>query len=87
MAIGELLSLHPCASFSRVVAPGTKKTIGPHTFINWGAHHDAYPTSYFTAAAAIGMKKEEVDTFAKRLDKAFTKFKRKMAPQPEENGD
>ena len=87
MAASELLSLHPCASSCRVVTPGTRKTIGPHTFINWGAHYDVYPTTYFTAAAAIGMKKEEVDTFAKRLDKVFTKFKRKMVPQQEENGD
>ena len=62
----------------RVVVPGTRKTIGPHTFDNWGSHFDGYPCAYFTAAAAIGMKKEEVDTFVKRLDKVFTKFKRKQ---------
>ena len=63
----------------RVVSPGVEKVIGPHTFANWGAHCDAYPCAYFTAAAAIGMEKEEVDTFAKRLDKVFTNFKRKHA--------
>ena len=56
---------------------GTEKTIGSHNFTSWGAHCDTYPCAYFTAAAAIGMKKEEVDIFAKRLDKVFTKFKRK----------
>ena len=56
---------------------GTEKTIGSHNFTSWGAHCDIYPCAYFTAAAAIGMKKEEVDIFAKRLDKVFTKFKRK----------
>ena len=71
----------------RVVTPGVEKTIGPHTFSSWGTHCDAYPTAYFTAAAAIGMKKEEVDIFAKRLDKTFTKFKRKRVPMQEENGD
>ena len=67
-----------------MVAPGTEKTIGSHTFTNWGAHHDSYPSAYFTAAAAIGMRREEVDIFAKRLDKTFSKFynKRKTgAPQ------
>lgn len=61
----------------RVVSPGAEKVIGPHTFANWGSHCDTYPCAYFTAAAAIGMNKEEVDIFAKRLDKVFTNFKRK----------
>ena len=69
--------------FLRVVVPGTKKTIGPHTFTNWGAHCDGYPCAYFTAAAAIGMRREEVDTFAKRLEKVFTKFKRRHGPKVE----
>ena len=56
---------------------GTQKAIGSHNFTGWGAHCDTYPCAYFTAAAAIGMKKEEVDVFVKRLDKVFTKFKRK----------
>jgi len=60
-----------------VVSPGAEKVIGPHTFANWGSHCDTYPFAYFTAAAAIGMNKEEVDIFAKRLDKVFTNFKRK----------
>jgi len=60
-----------------VVSPGAEKVIGPHTFANWGSHCDTYPCAYFTAAAAIGMNKEEVDIFAKRLDKVFTNFKRK----------
>ena len=59
----------------RVVAMGSEKKIGPHNFINWGSHSDVYPCAYFTAAAAIGMKKEEIDTYLKKLDKVFTKFK------------
>ena len=69
------------------MAPGAEKTIGGHTFTNWGAHCNAYPTAYFTAAAAIGMKREEVDIFAKKLEKTFTKFKgKRTAPIEEENG-
>ena len=54
-----------------------EKTIGQHTFTNWGAHCDGYQCAYLTAAAAIGMKKEEVDLFAKRLDKTLNKFKKR----------
>ena len=72
---------------SRVVAPGAEKSIGSHNFTNWGAHHDSYPTAYFTAAAAIGMKREEVDIFAKRLEKTFSKFhsKRKADGAPQDS--
>ncbi len=66
---------------ARVVVPGTVKGIGPHTFANWGAHYDGYPCAYFTAAAAIGMKQEEVDVFIRRLDQVFTKFKNKHRPK------
>ena len=54
---------------------GSEKKIGPHSFINWGSHSNNYHCAYFTAAAAIGMKKEEIDTYIKKLDKVFTKFK------------
>lgn len=68
----------------RVVAPGSNRTIGPHTFINWGAHSDHYPCAYLTAAAAIGMTRGDVDTFLKRLDKTLLKFKRKHRDRQEE---
>ena len=61
----------------RVVAPGETKAIGPHVFSNWGSHHDNYPTAYFTAAAAIGMSREEIDVFLERLDKVFVKFRKR----------
>ena len=62
----------------RVVAPGESKTIGPHTFTNWGSHHDCYPSAYFTVAAAIGMERGEMDVFLERLEKVFVKFKKKQ---------
>ena len=62
----------------RVVAPGESKTIGPHVFTNWGSHHNSYPTAYFTVAAAIGMRREEVDLFLERLEKVFVKFRKKQ---------
>ena len=63
----------------RVVAMGSEKTIGPHRFVNWGSHSNDYPCAYFTAAAAIGMTREEIDTYIKKLDKVFTKFKQSKA--------
>ncbi|XP_064383400.1 O-phosphoseryl-tRNA(Sec) selenium transferase-like [Halichondria panicea] len=71
-------------SGTRVVGSGAEKTIGPHTFTNWGSHCNDYPCAYFTAAAAIGMTRTEMDTFIKRLDQVFIKFsKRQTASSPE----
>ena len=64
--------------YSRVVVPGSVKDINGHVFEGWGSHTNAYPCGYLTAAAAIGMTREDVDTFLKRLDKCLTKF----APGP-----
>ena len=58
-----------------MVAKGSSKTIGSHAFPNYGAHSDIYPTAYLTAAAAIGMTKEDVDLFCKRLDKVLGQWK------------
>jgi len=63
-----------CVSGTRVVTPYDSKTIGRYTFKGWGSHHNAYPTSYLTAAASIGMTKTDVDQFLKRLDKTFKLF-------------
>lgn len=60
---------------------GSEKKIGPHCFVNWGSHSNEYPCGYFTAAAAIGMRKEEIDTYIKKLDKVFTKFKQNVTNQ------
>lgn len=70
----------------RVVSPGSSKTMGPHSLLNWGAHYDHYPTTYFTAAAAIGMSRHEVDMFASKLDKNFAKFLRRHSSQDIEGG-
>ena len=58
----------------RVVTPDTSKEINGHLFTGWGAHAKSYRCAYLTAAAAIGMAKEDVDTFLKRLDKCLSKF-------------
>ena len=46
----------------------------------WGAHNSNYRVPYLTAAAALGMKRSDVDAFIQRLDKALTKVRRRSAP-------
>lgn len=60
-------------SGSRVVDGQASKTIGPHSFVGWGGHCDAFGTPYMTVAVAVGMTEVEVDTFCERLDKLLTK--------------
>lgn len=58
----------------------TAKTIGPLTFPGYGSHADAYaPGPYLTAACALGVSKDEVDEFLRRLDKTLGDFARRRA--------
>lgn len=51
------------------------------SFVNYGSHADAYPVlPFFTAAAALGQTKQEIDLFIVRLDEAFTSFKSQRPP-------
>ncbi|XP_021371974.1 O-phosphoseryl-tRNA(Sec) selenium transferase-like [Mizuhopecten yessoensis] len=65
-----------CVSGTRVVSQtGKISDINGQHFCNFGAHSDVYPCSYLTAAAGIGMTKDDVDTFISRLDKVLSKGK------------
>ena len=64
-------------SGTRVVVPGKTQEVGGITFHGFGASHDAYPVPYFTAAAALGTTREDVDAFCARLTKAFADFQKK----------
>lgn len=58
----------------------TAKTIGPLTFPGYGSHADAYaPGPYLTAACALGVSKDEIDEFLRRLDKTLGDFARRRA--------
>lgn len=63
--------------FLRVVVPGENKTVVPngHLFKNFGSHSSISDTPYFTAAAAIGIKRCDVDLFIKRLTKILENVK------------
>lgn len=63
------------------------KEVSGHTFQGFGAHSNNYRCAYLTAAAAIGMTKEDVDSFIKRLDKVFIKCKVKSEKVTEETTD
>ena len=60
-----------------MVAPGKTQDVGGVKFQGFGASHEAYPTPYFTAAAALGTTREEVDVFCARLAKCFADFRKK----------
>jgi len=61
----------------RVVARGGTKTIAPYTFHGWGASVKAFPTSYITAACAVGTTEKDIDEFLKRLDKCLKDMQKK----------
>ena len=61
-------------SLCRVVRKGDVKEVSGFTFQGFGSHSNDYPCSYLTAAAAIGMEREDVDLFIKRLDKVLLKL-------------
>eukprot|EP00049_Salpingoeca_infusionum_P001152 m.45598 g.45598 ORF g.45598 m.45598 type:complete len:507 (-) comp10891_c1_seq1:3571-5091(-) len=73
-------------SGTRVVSTTTEKTVAGISFKGYGAHHDAFPVPYMTAAAAVGMKKEEVDQFVRRLDATFSKLKRLSSKATSQGG-
>uniref|UniRef100_A0A8D0B3L5 O-phosphoseryl-tRNA(Sec) selenium transferase n=1 Tax=Salvator merianae TaxID=96440 RepID=A0A8D0B3L5_SALMN len=58
-------------SGARVVPRGSVQTVNGYTFKGFMAHTNNYPCAYLNAASAIGMTKEDVDVFLKRLDKCL----------------
>lgn len=58
-------------SGARVLVPADVKEIGGCKIKDFGRHFDNYPTSYLTVSASIGIKKDDIDLFIKRLHKVF----------------
>lgn len=52
--------------------------MGKYEFRNYGGHIDNYPHAYFTSAAAIGVRKEEIDVFIDRLDKNWRQYLKEL---------
>ena len=61
-------------SGARCVGYHNKKSVGAYEFENYGGHCDCYPHAYFTAAAAIGICREDVDVFIERLEKNWKQY-------------
>lgn len=65
-----------CVSGTRVVAKGKQQSVGGIDFLGYGAHFDAYPHDYLTAAAALGTTEDDVDEFVSRLKKSLNEWKK-----------
>lgn len=65
-------------SGARVVVPSLERTVAGHRLASFGAHHDAYPHAYLTAAAAVGQTTREIDLFVRRLEKLLRSTAKKL---------
>ncbi|KAL6089497.1 hypothetical protein STEG23_001263, partial [Scotinomys teguina] len=65
-------------SGARAVLPGSVQTVSGHTFQGFMSHTDNYPCAYLNAAAAIGMKTQDVDLFIKRLEKCLNTIRKEQ---------
>ena len=52
----------------RVVSTEENKTIEGYEFKKWGGHSNDAGIPYLTVSAAIGITKEEIDTFIIKLE-------------------
>lgn len=50
---------------------GSVQTVNGYSFKGFMSHTNNYPCAYLNAAAAIGMTKQDVDLFIKKLDKCL----------------
>lgn len=73
--IGSMLFLRG-VSGSRVVTTNEVKCIGDYEFKGWGSHSNELKIPYLTAAAGLGVNKDEIVIFIEKLNKIFeTKIK------------
>lgn len=74
--IGSMLQRRG-VSGCRVVTGRETKTIAEHTFGAWGSHSSdgEHVGPYLTASAALGVTREEIDTFAKKLQQVLKEQK------------
>jgi O-phospho-L-seryl-tRNASec:L-selenocysteinyl-tRNA synthase len=72
-----------CVSGTRTVPTGRTEEVGGVRFQGYGAHHDAYPVAYLTAAATLGTTREDVDDFCARLAKTFAEARRRASKAAE----
>lgn len=74
--LGSML-FQRCVSGCRVVTcTGEAKKVAGMQFVDWGAHSNSYPCSYFTVACSVGIQDRDVALFLERLDKVLVKYKK-----------
>ncbi|KAG8453560.1 hypothetical protein GDO86_000261 [Hymenochirus boettgeri] len=73
-------------SGARVVPLGVCQTINGYIFEGFMSHSINYPCAYLNAASAIGIKKQDVDMFIKRLDKCLRLCRKEKHLSKEEDG-
>ncbi|XP_018428766.1 PREDICTED: O-phosphoseryl-tRNA(Sec) selenium transferase [Nanorana parkeri] len=74
-------------SGARVVPVGTLQTVNGYAFKGFMSHSNNYPCAYLNAASAIGIKKQDVDMFIKRLDKCLRLCRKDKHSGAETAGD
>ena len=62
----------------RTVERGVRKNVAGIDFVGYGAHISNYPFPYLTAACSVGMTRDDVDVFIKRLRKTIKDHKKKV---------
>ncbi|EGG21842.1 O-phosphoseryl-tRNA selenium transferase [Cavenderia fasciculata] len=67
--IGSKLFSRSCSGARVIELPGSKKSVAGLDFESYGSHINNYHSSYLTVACAIGITKDDIDTFMKRLKK------------------
>jgi O-phospho-L-seryl-tRNASec:L-selenocysteinyl-tRNA synthase len=75
-SLGAML-FQRCVSGTRVIPRGEVKIMGGQEFVGFGSSHADYPHAYLTAACAIGLTRDEMDSFFLRLDKTLAEFHKK----------
>ncbi|XP_029445900.1 O-phosphoseryl-tRNA(Sec) selenium transferase [Rhinatrema bivittatum] len=65
-------------SGARAVPLGLVQTVNDYTFKGFMTHTNNYTCAYLNAASAIGMKKQDVDLFIKRLDKCLKTLQKEI---------
>ena len=85
--LGSMLYQRSVSGCRVVGASCAVKKVAGMDFMSWGAHRNAYPHSYLTAACSIGIREQDISLFLERLDKGIAKFLRKPAPAAKASPD
>ncbi|XP_044152467.1 O-phosphoseryl-tRNA(Sec) selenium transferase [Bufo gargarizans] len=73
-------------SGARVVPLGTSQTVSGYVFKGFMSHSNDYPCAYLNAASAIGIKKQDIDLFIKRLDKCLKQCRKEKVVEDAASG-